>query len=140
MKNPFLFHSEDLMQILGLVEASRTRMSVLQMLVPRLIDPKGSADQAQNMFRFAEEKAQVEELYKERIQIVNASMFKRVDKTNNVLAGGRGRGRGNRTTQVGGRPVSLPASLDENISMYTPFKTTDGLSADPPADTAEEGK
>jgi hypothetical protein len=142
-KNPFLFHSDDLLQILGLVEASKTKMSVLHLLVPRLIDPKSSFDQVTALFRFAEEKTQVEELYKERIQIVNAAVFKRSEKGNNVLAAGRGRGRASRQTTVG-RPMSLPTHLTEEevVTIYQPFKTTDTLekSEAVPITTEAEGK
>lgn len=132
-KNPFLFHSDDLLQMLALVESSKTKLSILGMIVPRLIDPKGSIDQVTAMFRFADEKAQVEELYKERMQIVNASLFKRIDKANNVLAAGRGRGgagAGGRGSGGNRRPFSLPASLsEETVSIFTAVKSTDSQSA-----------
>lgn len=128
LKNPFLFHSDDLLQILALVEPSKTKISILQMIVPRLIDPRNSIDQATAMFRYAEEKAIVEELYKERMQIVNASLFKKVDKTNHLLgrgggSAGRGGGRANRLTGIMNRPVSLPTTLEESVSIYTPVKS-----------------
>eukprot|EP01040_Poterioochromonas_malhamensis_P005516 gene5516-5925_t len=147
-KNPYLFHSDDLLQMLALVESSKTKLSILNMIVPRLIDPKGSIDQVTAMFRFADEKSQVEELYKERMQIVNASLFKRIDKANNVLAAGRGRGAagvGGRGSGGTRRPFSLPASLsEETVSIFTAVKSTDSQSAllveETTAETTEEAQ
>jgi hypothetical protein len=96
------------------------------MLVPRVIDPKVSVDTVTNMFRFADEKAQVEELFKERIQIVNASLFKKTTDRGNILSTGKaGRGSGRSNNRTPGRPVSLPTSFDENVHIFHSLRSTE---------------
>jgi hypothetical protein len=125
-KVPFLFHSDEFLQILNLAEIPRVKLAVVHHLVPRLVDPKASLDQAVAMFRYADEKSQVEEEYKDRLQTVNASVFNRVERgSSNILGGRGGRGKGRSSNRLALSTVSESetteaAVSDETSQLYDP--------------------
>lgn len=64
-------------------------------IAPRLSDPRSKMSVFTDMFRFSEEKAQIEDAFKVRIQAMNGSLFKK--ESSSILSspagrGGRGRG------------------------------------------------
>jgi len=88
------------------------------MISPRLTDPKSEIDSILSLFRFSEEKTQVEEALKARAQALEKQRYsaaippvtpnKRADGKGPGRGGG-GRGRGGRGVVVGSsRPMSAP--------------------------------
>lgn len=102
----------------------KTRLAMILMIAPRLVDPRAQYDTLVGLFRFSEEKAQIEEALKLRIQSLNNSIFKK--ESSSVFGGRGGRGRGGLTSgksmYMGGRgdarrPTSLPINFrPEDIS------------------------
>eukprot|EP00603_Paraphysomonas_imperforata_P006357 CAMPEP_0114420262 /NCGR_PEP_ID=MMETSP0103-20121206/4466_1 /TAXON_ID=37642 ORGANISM="Paraphysomonas imperforata, Strain PA2" /NCGR_SAMPLE_ID=MMETSP0103 /ASSEMBLY_ACC=CAM_ASM_000201 /LENGTH=179 /DNA_ID=CAMNT_0001588735 /DNA_START=49 /DNA_END=585 /DNA_ORIENTATION=- len=100
MKTPYLFTSEQLITILHITPSVKTRITFIEEIGPRLTDPKAKSAQIIEMFRYSDEKRQVEEVLKARAQTVSKqSSFSR-GKSQSVLntggggRGGRGGGRG----------------------------------------------
>ncbi|RYG59993.1 DUF4476 domain-containing protein, partial [archaeon] len=75
-KQPYLFNSTDLLTILELTTSVKTRLLIVLSLVPRLTDPRAKMDTLIGLFRFSEEKSQVEEALKTRVQAINHAVFK----------------------------------------------------------------
>jgi hypothetical protein len=95
-KVPYLFTSADLLQILAITASVKTRITFIKMIGPRLTDPKAKSAEIIGMFRYSEEKRQVEDVLKARAQTVSTTAFS-VKPAGGVLAGGgRGAGRGGR--------------------------------------------
>jgi hypothetical protein len=97
-KIPFLFHSEDLAKMVDTTLSVRTRISMMATIGPRLVDPKAKTDYFLGLFRYAEEKSQVEDILKARTQTLNSSMYNKMGASESSyrggLAGGRGGGAG----------------------------------------------
>jgi hypothetical protein len=75
-RQPYLFSSETCLKILDTTTSIRTKLVLLEMIGPRLTDPKAKMDQILGLFRFAEEKSKVEEILKARSATLLSSMFK----------------------------------------------------------------
>ncbi|KAJ1434199.1 hypothetical protein B484DRAFT_394151 [Ochromonadaceae sp. CCMP2298] len=66
VKEPYLFSSDDLEKILYVTESTKTRLEMIHLVGPRLLDPHVKTEKLIGMFRFAEEKEMVEEVLKAR--------------------------------------------------------------------------
>ena len=75
-KVPYLFTSAQLMALLEVTLSVKTRISMIQHVGPRLIDPRTKATQFVALFRYSEEKEKVEEVLKARTQVLASSLFK----------------------------------------------------------------
>lgn len=93
-KLPYLISSDSLVKLLTCTTSVKTRLTMILNVAPRLSDPRAKMSTFTDMFRFSEEKTQIEDAFKARIQAMNGSMFRR--ETSNMLSpagrGGRGRG------------------------------------------------
>lgn len=124
MKQPYLFSSEHLSKILEVTTSVRTRINMMAMIGPRLTDPKAKTAYFLGLFRYAEEKAQVEEILKARTQTMNSSIF---SKGTDLRTGGAGRGAAGRGGRGGagrggagrGRGTGSGVSLTSSISGIT---------------------
>eukprot|EP01038_Epipyxis_sp_PR26KG_P011461 gene11461-15353_t len=113
-----LFSSEDLCQLLEVTTSVKTRLNMISMIGPRLVDPRAKMEQLMGLFRFVEEKSIVEEVLRARVQTLSAALFKTVDSSNAL--GGRG-GKGGR----GGRGMSRPTStLEMGSNRLAPVSET----------------
>jgi len=92
-KLPFLFSSDHLAKLIDITPSIKTKISIITMVGPRLVDPRSKMEYFVGLFRFAEEKSAVEEILKARTQTMNAAMFTKVS-VGPVLSGGRNGGRG----------------------------------------------
>lgn len=106
-KQPFLFSSDALAKIVESTTSVKTKLNIIVTLSYRLTDPRSKMEYFVNLFRFSEEKSQVEDAFKFRIQALNGSLFKREVNTSSLLSpkggrGGRGRGAG-LSSPAGGR-------------------------------------
>ena len=94
-KSGYLFSSEDLFQLIDITESVKTRLSIIEMIGPRLVDPKSRANDFIGMFRYSEEKKQVEDILKARSQsLVGSVMYSPPTGANLMSGGGRGGGSG----------------------------------------------
>lgn len=100
-KQPFLFASQDLLELLTITESVKTRIAMIESVGPRLTDPKARVDDFLKLFRFVEDKNHVEEALKARAHQLNATQFS-AGPANKLMSGGRG-GRGSAATMGGGR-------------------------------------
>jgi len=141
LKGPYLFCSDDLLQIVEVTTSLKTRIEMITIIGPRLTDPSAKVSAFTDMFRFAEDKKSVEEVLKARMQAINSAKF-----TNNTVAsalrpgsgrGGRGltmvpagggrsgrgaggRGRGIAPNLSPARPVSVPVPHAEHSPVPQP--------------------
>lgn len=119
-KAPYLFNSDSLFKILDTTTSIRTKLAIIDMIGPRLTDPKAKMDQFLDLFRFSDEKAHVEEVLKARAAILTSSMFKNTNnsaggKTMGGRGGGRGRGSSalfNRSPSTAGAAPELPSRVN----------------------------
>lgn len=98
-KKPFLFSSSNLVQLLDLTPSTKTRLAMMSHIGPRLIDPKAQANQVLSLFRYAQDKAAVEEVLKARANVINSAAFKQ----SSTLLGPSGSTSGGRTIGAAGR-------------------------------------
>jgi hypothetical protein len=126
MKTPYLFTSEQLITLLHITPSVKTRITFIEEIGPRLTDPKAQSQQIIEMFRYSEEKRQVEEVLKARAQTVSKqSTFSR-GKSASVLStgsGGRG-GRGAGGRGAGGRGAGGRGGMSKAVSMDTMANAT----------------
>mmetsp|Transcript_15899 Transcript_15899/g.23949 ORF Transcript_15899/g.23949 Transcript_15899/m.23949 type:complete len:387 (+) Transcript_15899:81-1241(+) len=74
-KDKYLFSSADMIQLLDLIPSKKTQIAMIEMLGPRLTDPKKRADDILGRFRFSEEKKIVQEVLKMRAHRQNCDMY-----------------------------------------------------------------
>lgn len=74
-KNGFLFTSQELIQILDLIPSKRTQILIIEMIGPRLVDPKKYSNQLLDRFRYAEEKKIVQDILKARAVTQNSNIY-----------------------------------------------------------------
>jgi len=74
-KEPYLFTSLQLEEIVNTTASLKTRLSIISLLGPRLIDPNGRIAVFTDMFRFADDKRAVEEVLKNRANMLSRSQF-----------------------------------------------------------------
>lgn len=94
-KKSYLFSSEQLLEILGMTPSIKTKISMIGQIGPRLMDPKAKHDVLVDMFVYAEQKKEVEDILKARAQHLLASAGAQPGGGGGIMLGGRGgRGRG----------------------------------------------
>lgn len=74
-KKSYLFSSNHLFQILDLTPSVKTRISMILILAPRLTDPKSNSLKLLDMFRFSEDKQQVQEALRQRSRALESKSF-----------------------------------------------------------------
>jgi hypothetical protein len=92
-KIPYLFNSISLLQIVKTTLSVKTKIAIIQMLSPRLTDPKVMHDEVLGLFRYSDEKCLVEEALRLRALQMGSSVFKQ-NPTLSVSSGRGGAGRG----------------------------------------------
>lgn len=142
-KYPYLFTSADLLQILDVSTSVKTRLAIITMLGPRITDPRVGTDKVLSLFRFAEEKSQIEEVFKSRMQVLNGSMFTRASSLSSPGLAGRGAGRGGRgilspSGRSTSRPMSMPANLSSVFSEAAEDSTSKSSLSTPTAAATED--
>jgi hypothetical protein len=114
-KGPYLFSSDDLAKMVEVTTSIRTKIAIIGQVGPRLVDPKAKPAYFAGLFRYAEEKSQVEEILKARTQVLASTMFSKTDGIKNMSGrhlhpagrGSPGRGAG---AGRGGGPGSRASS------------------------------
>lgn len=119
-KTPYLFNSKSLLQIVNTTLSVKTKITIIQMIAPRLIDPKVMNDDFIELFRYADEKCLVEEALRLRSQQMNASVFKQ-NPTLSVNSGRGGAGRG--VSGRGGAGRGANSGKGNIIGNENTFKT-----------------
>lgn len=79
-KLPYLFTSLQLITLCELTTSLKSRLAMIKSLGPRLTDPRAETTRLTSMFRFAEEKQQVEDTLRHRFQAQQHTVFLRVEK------------------------------------------------------------
>ena len=112
-----------MLRILEVTPSVKTRIAIIRMISPRLTDPKSESEAILNLFRYSEEKTQVEEALKARAKAIEKSRYSAAPKASipgsNTPHGVRpGRGRGGRglTTSSSARPTSAPMEFTSPIN------------------------
>ena len=120
----FLFTSDILLKFLNITPSVKTKLTMISMIGPRLIDPKTKYNDLVDLFRFAEEKEKVEDILKARIQTLNSSIF---NKNVSVLSpgGGPGGSRGRKQRPISINPGRGSLTRDnENKTLSQRFQIT----------------
>ena len=95
----------------------RTKINIIGLVGPRLVDPKSKTSYFTGLFRYAEEKSAVEEILKARQQTLASAMFSKTDGIRNMSGrsllgrGSPGRGGG------GGRGTGPNSRVNSNTSL-----------------------
>lgn len=76
-KNPYLFTSDGLAQLVEVTTSIKTKIAIIQMIGPRLTDPKTRLTYFTGLFRYMEEKTVVEEVLKARAHVLTTTLFSR---------------------------------------------------------------
>lgn len=92
MKQPHLFASAQLLLLCNITTSLKTRLEFIKQLGPRLVDPTALASTFDGMFRFVEEKMQVEQVLKDRNATISKAQFTNVRRNSNLLSSRSGRG------------------------------------------------
>jgi hypothetical protein len=138
-KTPYLFTSEALLKLLEVTTSVKTKITMIAMLGPRLVDPKSKMTTFLDIFRYAEEKARVEEILKARASTLSSAVFKQTT----AIAPGAGRGRGGagrgtgllggRGTPGSGRGSSKPTGSSSSLSTNNSTNIQNSSNIDPVA-------
>lgn len=124
-KQPYLFSSDDLAQLIEVTPSIRTKLSIFSSIGPRLIDPHARLAYFTGLFRFSEEKAIVEEILRDRAQTLSASLFAKIEPNSPSFRAIAGRGlyagRGGRRGR-GERDAIRRASTFEATTDSTPIE------------------
>jgi hypothetical protein len=114
LRQPYLFSSTHLESLCGLTTSLKTKMEFIKQIGPRLIDPAGSTSKFLDMFRFVEEKMQVEQILKDRNSTLSKTQLANTRRTSNILSSRAGRGAGGR-----GARTSITTNSPEGTNTST---------------------
>ena len=114
---PYLLRSEQLMKLLTLATSKKSKLALINTLVPRLVDPKSQAEYFRGLFTFTTDQQIVDMLIRNRTNEIKLSRYalcspKRTTTTEN-LGGSTAR----RTTSLSSRrppPVKAVATLNRS--------------------------
>lgn len=97
------FVSTDLAQIVETTSSIRTKISMIEMIAPKLVDPVEMKEHFVNIFKFSEEKERVEKALKGRLTSIQNAVF--LNRSNSVRRNSSTftRGRGGRGSSTGMR-------------------------------------
>ena len=132
-KTPFLFSSANLSEFVETTPSLKTKIAMICMLAPRLIDPRSKSEYFMSLFRFTEQKAIVEAALKSRMYTLNSAMFSTVITPSDELSSMRSnvstKRRGGPKFAVGGRGPGIRLSTSElgtiSDSFYGYLQTND---------------
>ena len=116
-KMPYLFSSNDLLLLVEVTESIKTKIKMISMVGPRLIDPTAKAESIVGKFRYSVQKDTVRKILKDRQQILSSQAFSKASNgpllaKESVLASRSGGGRGGKGRGRGGRgPGASPDNL-----------------------------
>jgi hypothetical protein len=135
-KGPYLFNSEDLAKMVEVTTSIRTKIAIIGHVGPRLVDPKAKPAYFAGLFRYAEEKSQVEEILKARTQVLASTMFSKTEGIKNMSARhihpagrgspgrGAGAGRGGGPGSRAGSNTSIESGASSVKERGTPIHTS----------------
>lgn len=83
-KAPHLFTSGNLIEFVETTPSLKTKIGMICMLAPRLIDPRSKSDYFTGLFRFTEQKDIVEAALKSRMYTINSAIFSKVPASTSV--------------------------------------------------------
>jgi hypothetical protein len=112
-KTPYLFSSDNLIELMQITESVKTRLAIIQSVGPRLSDPKAKSEVIIGLFRYADEKKVAEDVLKARAQsLVGTSTYSPPPSGVNIMmnSGGRGNTNGGRGGRGGRGSVSTASS------------------------------
>ena len=75
-RKPYLFTSAQLESLVLSTTSLRTRLEIIRMIGPRLVDPYAKKDSLMAMFRFVNDKDIVEDVLKQRSNLLSITQFK----------------------------------------------------------------
>jgi hypothetical protein len=116
-------------------------MEFIKQVGPRLIDPAVSTSKFLDMFRFVEEKMQVEQILKDRNSTLSKTQLANTRRTSNILSSRAGRGAGGRgartsvttTSAEGGEHSSTSGNSPPVSKEESPVKSADVKTESKPA-------
>ena len=73
---------------MNITPSVKTRLAMVVMIGPRLIDPRAKVDYFLELFRFSEEKEKVQEVLKARTQFISANAYRQSPKSLTIHGGG----------------------------------------------------
>lgn len=128
VKQPHLFTSFQLETLCNLTPSLKTKLEFIKIVGPRLVDPATSISTFMDMFRYTEEKLQVEQVLKERTFVISKAQFTDTRRSSNILSsrGGRGGagGRGARSSLISNGNITPSTPVLESTSVSTVPATT----------------
>lgn len=131
----------------------KTKLAMIAMIGPRLVDPKSKTSEFIALFRYVEEQSKVEDILKTRVQQLNSAVFSK-RTTSTTSAGGRGGGGGlqrkaSSRTLMGNTPTKRESTLavsdgvitakkvDENITKNTTTGISENRQPNEPTSSSE---
>ena len=87
-KTPWLFTSQNLKDLTEITPSVKTRLSMIALIGPRLLDPRAKIDYFLGLFRFSEEKEKVQEILKTRTHVLASSLFRQSGLSLQPMGGG----------------------------------------------------
>ena len=87
-KTPWLFTSQNLKDLTEITPSVKTRLSMISLIGPRLLDPRAKVDYFIGLFRFSEEKEKVQEILKTRTHVLASSLFRQSGLSLQPMGGG----------------------------------------------------
>jgi hypothetical protein len=120
------------MKIIMTTTSIRTKLAMIDMIGPRLTDPKAKMEEFLGLFRYADEKSKVEDVLKARSATLMSSVFRATpaSRNNSVTGPRQGKGRGglgmgrrsrrmNSTDSSGSYDFSEEASRSDSVATTT---------------------
>lgn len=132
VKQPHLFTSFQLETLCNLTPSLKTKLEFIKIVGPRLVDPATSISTFMDMFRYTEEKLQVEQVLKERTFVISKAQFTDTRRSSNILSSRGGRG------GAGGRGARSSLISNENSTPATPVLVSTSVSTVPTTGTTAD--
>lgn len=123
------------MELCQLTTSLKTRIEFIKLVGPRLMDPATKTSDFTSMFRFAEEKQQVEQVLKSRSSALGITQLTNTRRASSILSSRGGRGMGGRGGAGRGSDEAHPSSPSPSSSMASMFASVEDSASSVPAES-----
>lgn len=122
LKIPYLFTSRNMEKLLDITTSVKTKLNMIRLIGPRLVDPSSESSVLKDMFHFSEDKHVVEEVLRDRINTLASTKFTKSNISNSHLVHNSltGRGIGGRVGGIVAARVKETKKSSEKIETNSP--------------------
>jgi hypothetical protein len=122
-KTPYLFTSSNLLDLVTGIASNKTKLSIISLIGPRLLDPTAKHNELMDVFEYAEDREKVECILKKRAMVISSERYGAGYRSRRNSGAGRGvspgrvaPGRGRPNSRASATPSICEESVEHDIN------------------------